>query len=95
MQRLLVEGSTSLSHGRDKHVGVAREAGRPENTLLVGQGHVCSAWLVGDEPVETPGSVGGTEQAWSPARALALHALPFVGSRILIWGVAFFFLNKI
>lgn len=72
-------------------MGVAHEAGRPENTLLVGQGHVRSAWLIGDEPVETPGSVGGTEQAGSPARALALHALPFVGSRILFWGVASFF----
>lgn len=70
---------------------MAREAGKPENTLLVGQGHVRSAWLIGDEPVETPGSVGGTEQAGSPARALALHALPFVGSRILFWGVASFF----
>ena len=70
---------------------MAREAGKPENTLLVGQGHVRSAWLIGDEPVETPGSVGGTEQAGSPARALALHALPLVGSRILFWGVASFF----
>ena len=73
------------------NVGVAREAGRRGNMLLVGQGHFRSAWLVGDKPVATPVSVGSTEQAWSPGRALALHALPFVGSRILFWGVVFFF----
>lgn len=69
-------------------MGVAHEAGRPENTLLVGQG-ACLFSLA--HWGRTSGDLGsaGTRPGAQP-KGSALHGLPFVGSRILFWGVASF-----